>query len=114
MVAVLFARRLTWTRARVVVVSAVVVAVGMGALFVPGTAGGLTNGAHGDQALVLEVRVISDWRAGVVPQPDGTVLFWGVAKKALAQSLPWLGVLAGLAAVLWSSLDRRAYAVLLI
>lgn len=43
--------------------------------------------------LMVDARSTYSAPAGIVPMPDGTTLFWGLAKKALAQSLPWLGLL---------------------
>lgn len=48
---------------------------------------------NGVQAILLDATTIKDPRPGVQPQADGTLLFWGLPKKALFQSLPWLGVL---------------------
>lgn len=43
--------------------------------------------------LVVDAREIPSRFAGVQDMPDGTRSFWGLSKKALGQSLPWLGVL---------------------
>ena len=48
---------------------------------------------HGFWALVVDATAISDNRPDVVHLPDGTVAFWGLWKKALGQSMPWLGLL---------------------
>ena len=55
--------------------------------------------------LIVDATWIVDGRAGVVPGADGTLLFWGLPKKALGQSLPWIGVLLALAGLAWP--DRR-------
>lgn len=52
---------------------------------------------RGIRAILLDATTISDPRPGVVGGPGGTLSFWGFPKKALAQSLPWLGCLALLA-----------------
>jgi 4-amino-4-deoxy-L-arabinose transferase-like glycosyltransferase len=48
---------------------------------------------HGFWALVVDATAVTDARPGVVYLPDGTVAFWGLWKKALGQSMPWLGLL---------------------
>ena len=53
--------------------------------------------ARGIRAILLDATTISDARPGVFPGPGGTLWFWGFPKKALVQSLPWLGCLALLA-----------------
>jgi hypothetical protein len=42
----------------------------------------------------------------VRPSPDGTLLFWGLPKKALGQSLPWLGAFALLVGMAWGEFRR--------
>lgn len=49
---------------------------------------------RGIQAILVDATAISDPRPGVVAGPGGTLSFWGFPKKALFQSLPWLGCLA--------------------
>ncbi len=48
---------------------------------------------HGFWGLVVDATNLYDPRPGVVYLPDGTVAFWGLWKKALGQSMPWLGLL---------------------
>jgi hypothetical protein len=57
----------------------------------------LARAASGARALLIDATLIEDPRPGMARQPDGTLLFWGLAKKALGQSLPWLGLLAAVA-----------------
>ncbi|MEM7522349.1 MAG: YfhO family protein [Pseudomonadota bacterium] len=52
--------------------------------------------ARGVYDLVFDLRSIDEIRPGIERVEDGVVLFWGLAKKALAQSLPWLGIIAAL------------------
>lgn len=47
---------------------------------------------HGFWALFVDARFIIDDRSGVERLADGTVSFWGLWKKALGQSMPWLGI----------------------
>ena len=59
---------------------------------------GLLRVITGMHAILIDATIIQDNRAGGLQRmADGTVLFWGLPKKALAQSLPWLGCLAALA-----------------
>ncbi|MEM9760985.1 MAG: hypothetical protein AAF968_00495 [Pseudomonadota bacterium] len=51
---------------------------------------------HGLQVLVVDMSASTDGRLGVERTADGTVLFWGLYKQALGQSLPWLGVVLAL------------------
>ncbi|MEZ5721187.1 MAG: hypothetical protein R3D59_05625 [Paracoccaceae bacterium] len=66
---------------------------------------------HGIWAILFDATAIDDPRPGVRRQPDGTLLFWGLPKKALFQSLPWLGVLGYLAGR--REAPRRAVAIVL-
>lgn len=43
--------------------------------------------------LIVDAREIPSQFSGVQDMADGTRSFWGLSKKALGQSLPWLGVL---------------------
>ncbi|MFT6773411.1 MAG: hypothetical protein ACJA1L_001121, partial [Paracoccaceae bacterium] len=85
-----------------------------GAALVPQLGGGLVRVAHGARALLIDATVITDSRSGVVPMADGTLLFWGIAKKALGQSLPWLGLLAALPFLPGRDGRRDAYLLCLI
>ena len=58
-------------------------------------------------AQLLEGSVVSSG-------PAGTVLFGGLPKKALAQSLPWLGLLPLGFWIAWTATERRALAAILI
>ena len=49
--------------------------------------------ANGVLRLIVDAREIPSRFSGVMDMPDGTRSFWGLSKKALGQSLPWLGVL---------------------
>lgn len=69
--------------------------------------------ARGFQVLVLDIRPVQDARAGVVHAADGTVSFWGFYKKALGESLPWLGILPAIAARPWRAAEWRGHAILL-
>ena len=47
----------------------------------------------GAWALLVDSTTIHDPRPGVHPLPGGVLSFWGLWKKALGQSMPWLGIL---------------------
>lgn len=47
---------------------------------------------HGFWALVVDATQVADSRAGIERFPDGTVSFWGLWKKALGQSMPWIAL----------------------
>jgi hypothetical protein len=68
----------------------------------------------GTYSLLVDATTIRDPRAGVVAQPDGTLSFWGLPKKALGQSLPWLGCLALLIGAFPSERRRSVTIVLLV
>ena len=71
----------------------------------------ILNGAY---ALLVDATTISDPRVGVAVQPDGTLSFWGLPKKALGQSLPWFGCLALLIGAFPADHRRNATLVLLV
>lgn len=53
--------------------------------------------------LVVDATALGDSRLGVQAGPGGMVSFWGHWKKALGQSMPWLGIVAFLAFARWPS-----------
>lgn len=68
----------------------------------------------GAWALGIDATWLAGTREGIVAQPDGTASFWGFWKKALAQSVPWFGLVAAAA---WQPTDarfRRAQLIVLI
>jgi hypothetical protein len=64
-------------------------------------------------ALFVDARTIIDPRAGVERAADGTLRFWGLPKKALGQSMPWLGLLSLLIFASWGK-HRRAIQTVLV
>lgn len=71
-------------------------AAGAAAALVLGTvpeAGGLVRRIlHGLTVLFVDLRMTQEIRQGIVFLEDGGVLFWGLAKKALGQSMPWIAM----------------------
>jgi len=68
---------------------------------------------RGVLALMIDSKTIIDTRPGVHPGPDGTIFFWGLSKKALGQSLPWLGLISALV-ILPTAAKRRSILIVLI
>lgn len=83
-------------------------------MLIPATGDFLRALLRGYTALFVDARTITDTRHGVGFASDGSLLFWGVAKKAMFQSLPWLGVLAALLFSGWKQAHRRAHVILMI
>ncbi|MEO1578813.1 MAG: hypothetical protein AAFS05_09105 [Pseudomonadota bacterium] len=81
--------RASWRWPAVVVGIAVLVAVWA---LVPQAQAFLNRYGFGAWNLVGDMRLSPDNRAGITPREDGTVSFWGLPKKGLGQSLPWLGL----------------------
>lgn len=70
--------------------------------------------AIGLHLLLIDARNPLNPLTGIISMPDGTTLYWGLAKKALAQSMPWLGLLGLLAgAGAWRG-RGRAFAIVMI
>ncbi|MEM1351689.1 MAG: hypothetical protein AAGF27_05060 [Pseudomonadota bacterium] len=69
---------------------------------------------RGTYAILVDSTTINDPRPGVQPLANGTQLFWGLAKKALGQSLPWLGCLVLLASSSLKQHRRNICLVLII
>ncbi len=101
--------KLQWQHALVLFVASIA-AILVASQFVP-MVKSLVNGVH---AIILDSKVIEDPRPGATFRfPDGTLGFWGQPKKALVQSLPWLGCVVALLALPWGE-RRRSIAIILI
>ncbi|MFC2966793.1 hypothetical protein [Acidimangrovimonas pyrenivorans] len=109
----LFRRSLLRRRVALAVLAAVALVLVLALLLAPGVRQALERLAQGFYVLVLDIRPIHDSRPGVVHAADGTVGFWGLYKKALGQSLPWLGLLPALFARRWGLDAWRGHAILL-
>ena len=88
-------------------------AVGVGLLALVFAHGFLFRYVHGFWALVVDATTIHDTRPGVEKLADGTMVFWGHWKKALGQSMPWLGLL-GAAFIAMPAVSRKTRWVILI
>ncbi len=89
-----------------VMIGAGIALAGLAVGLVPELRAGFLRYATGAYALLMDIRGIEDPRPGVILREDGTLSFWGFWKKALGQSLPWLGILA-LLATRWRHLAGR-------
>lgn len=81
---------------------------------IPTTGHLIKSYAHGAYVLIVDMTQSNDGRQGVLRSDTGTVSFWGVAKKALAQSMPWLGILAVLVMRRWRTEYRQGHLIALI
>ncbi len=99
-------------RARGWTLLAAAAGLGAAALLVPALGQQGLRLWHGAQVLLLDIRESLDPRPGIVRHADGRVVFWGQVKKALGQSLPWLGALGALAVAPGGPAARRASAFL--
>jgi hypothetical protein len=68
----------------------------------------------GAWALVVDSTIIHDPRPGVQAGPGGVLSFWGLSKKALGQSMPWLGLLLLAFYGPKDSRSRRSHLIVLI
>lgn len=82
-------------------------------LLVPEVGRLLQRTLKGIYVLIVDATKIVDNRGGVVPLDDGTLMFWGLPKKAMGQSLPWIGCLAVLIAAPWGNHKRAIACVLM-
>lgn len=89
-----------------------VVAVAVAALVLPDVQRILQRLYTGFIALFVDAKTIEDPRGGVHRAADGSLWFWGLPKKALGQSMPWLGLLLFLIFAPWGK-HRRAIQITL-
>lgn len=82
-------------------------------LLIPAVRHELVAVVRGFYVLVIDIRPINDPRHGIVTSPFGTVSFWGLDKKALGQSLPWLAIILALFVRPWRVAEWRSHAILL-
>lgn len=82
-------------------------------LLIPQVRDVLVRYAHGLLGLVIDSRAIVDDRIGVAAGVDGTLAFWGLPKKALGQSLPWVGLVCFVLPGFLRSRERRAIGFML-
>ena len=90
-----------------------IVALAGAAIFLPDVQRILQRIYTGFVALFVDAKTIDDPRPGVRRAPDGTLWFWGLPKKALGQSLPWIGVILFLIFAPWGK-HRRAIQIILV
>ena len=85
----------------------------LGYVFVPQIARLAHLSLQGFHSLFIDATAIPDVRPGMSAGPGGTLSFWGLPKKALGQSLPWLGLIAALC-VLPIRAQRRSIVIILV
>lgn len=106
----ILARHLTWRPGwRLPVLVGTAAGVALLCLVAPPIREALAQYLRGAVALFVDVRLVDDPRPGLVHRDDGTVLFWGLSKKALGQSLPWIGILALLIVRPWGAERRQSH-----
>lgn len=69
---------------------------------------------HGIWALLIDATSIVDPRPGVKTSLDDTLLFWGLVKKSLGQSMPWLGLTLMLVTARWQTHHRQSFTLVLV
>jgi hypothetical protein len=112
-VALLVWRKIEWRPGRrTTILSLLVLAVAM--LAIPATNALLLKFWKGFMSLVMDIRMVDDHRDGIQPGPGGTVSFWNLVKKALGQSMPWIGLIAMLLTSGVAKAERRAVSTMLI
>jgi 4-amino-4-deoxy-L-arabinose transferase-like glycosyltransferase len=84
------------------------------ALALPPVADALGRIGQGAHALFWDMRETRDGRLGIQEVTGGVVLFWGLVKKSLVQSLPWLGLLAALLLARPAAGERRGLLLLVL
>ncbi len=110
---VIAARYMTWTaKMRGPALLGLVAVIGLVAA-IPATRALLIDYGVGFRTLVLDITKISERPPGVEYYEAGVISFWGAAKKALVQSLPWLATLALLFLRPWGAERRRAHLMVL-
>lgn len=68
----------------------------------------------GAYALVVDAKTINDPLPEIFRNADGVLFIAGAPKKALGQSLPWLGLLLMLVMQPWHAENRRAVIIVLV
>lgn len=89
-------------------------ALALGAVLSPWFGGELQTLGGGLWLLIVDLRAVTYMQLGIERLDNGVVLFWGLHKKALGQSLPWLGALTLLAMAAWRGSIRERSAILLL
>lgn len=110
---ILLYRKVGWKVHRNAVMALIAV-VGTVLLLMPATSARVLQVWNGFVALVVDLRAVEDHRRGVQPGPGNTMMYFGLAKKALGQSMPWIGLSMILLTSKVGHGNRRAIATLLI
>jgi len=108
------ARYMTWDRRMRLPIAVLALAGVAACVYVPPLNALAMRYLTGFRALALDMTLVHDSRPGIEYLPNGLVSFWGLAKKSLVQSLPWLGILGLLILRPWPEEHRRGHLVLLL
>lgn len=102
--------RIWHVRLRSPAILAGIIALGVFVVLVPDARSFVVKYLDGAYALTVDATTIEDGRLNVVSRADGIQLFWGLPKKALGQSLPWLGLLCFLLVAGWRLREKAGIA----
>lgn len=107
---ILAARQIIWRPAwRWPLIGAIAASLALAALTLTPARDLLFRYFWGAWVLTGDMTLSTDPRLGVAPKEDGIKLFFGLPKKALGQSLPWIGVLLYVFLRPWRAEDRCAH-----
>ncbi len=107
---IIAARQITWRPVwRWSLLGALAAALALAALALTPARELLLRYAWGAWVLTGDMTLSTDPRLGVAPKEDGIKLFFGLPKKALGQSLPWIGLMLYVFLRPWQAEDRRAH-----
>ena len=112
-VALLLWRKVEWRPSRKATIASLLV-LGAVLLAFPATNTLLARFCRGFVALIIDMRTVEDHRVNVQPGPGGTVMFFFLAKKALGQSMPWIGLIMMMLTGGVAKAERRVVSTLLI
>ena len=87
------ARKVEWRMDRKTKIAALTLTAAI-LLVIPAMSTLLLRFWDGFMALVVDLRRVQDSHVGVMGGPGGTLIFWGLIKKSLGQSMPWIGLTA--------------------
>lgn len=102
------ARRIRWSPSLKRSLTAILCLTGLLLLLIPAGRDLAFRYGQGFWALMIDATSIKDPRSGVEAGPGGTLFFWGYVKKALGQSMPWIGVTLLLVTARWEPRHRQA------
>jgi len=114
MLALLWARHMTWSPRYRLPFAGVVAGIVALLAVLPWTSVAVKDSFLGAFVLLFDLTELRNLVIGIYTSEYGLLSFWGVAKKALGQSLPWLGILGILVFSRWSPKRRKSHLMILI